>query len=137
VAASNREVKSSAKLQAPPNLTPLEESTGADGSGDVAASWSALLAAGINDWGGVSPLTRDWVNPEKAWPHVSALAEVTAAAGFPLLPRYLNTCLVVCVAERLREYRAVEFGMTRYLPISKHMANRNMILRCLGPKLVP
>ena len=44
---------------------------------------------GINDWGGVSPLTRDWVNPEKAWPHVSALAEVTAAAGFPLLPKAL------------------------------------------------
>ena len=74
-------------LQAPPNLTPLEEGTSAGGSGSVAASWSALLAAGINDWGGVSPLTRDWVNPEEAWPHVSALAEVTAAAGFPLLPR--------------------------------------------------
>ncbi len=88
--ASSREVeiRNSVDLQAPPNLTPLEEGTSANGSGSVAASWSALLAAGINDWGGVSPLTRDWVNPEKAWPHVSALAEVTTAAGFPLLPRY-------------------------------------------------
>jgi FO synthase len=72
--------------QAPPNLTPLEEGSDADSRG-LEASWSALLAAGINDWGGVSPLTRDWVNPEKPWPHVQALAEVTARAGFPLLPR--------------------------------------------------
>ena len=75
-------------LQAPPNLTPLEEGASTDGGDGLEASWSALLAAGINDWGGVSPLTRDWVNPEKPWPHVHALAGVTARAGFPLLPRY-------------------------------------------------
>ena len=70
--------------QAPPNLTPVEEG----GSGaDVEASWRALLGAGINDWGGLSPLTRDFVNPEKPWPHIHALAAVTAAAGFALLPR--------------------------------------------------
>ena len=66
-------------IQAPPNLTPGE---------DQGASWRALLDAGINDWGGLSPLTRDFVNPEKPWPHLNALAAVTAAAGKPLLPRY-------------------------------------------------
>ena len=77
-------------LQAPPNLTPLEEGGSVDGSNGLEASWAALLAAGINDWGGVSPLTRDWVNPEKPWPHVQALAGVTARAGFPLLPRSVD-----------------------------------------------
>lgn len=72
-------------MQAPPNLTPLEE--GADASSTVQDSWAALLNAGINDWGGLSPLTRDFVNPEKAWPHIAGLAAVTAQAGFVLLPR--------------------------------------------------
>jgi 7,8-didemethyl-8-hydroxy-5-deazariboflavin synthase CofG subunit len=63
-------------LQAPPNLTP---------SG--APSWGALIASGINDWGGVSPVTRDFVNPEAPWPHLAQLAEVTQQAGFPLVPR--------------------------------------------------
>ena len=72
-------------MQAPPNLTPVEE--GDSAAGYVAASWQALLSAGINDWGGLSPLTRDFVNPDKPWPHLSALSDVTAAAGFPLLPR--------------------------------------------------
>lgn len=71
--------------QAPPNLTPVEEGVGA--SEGVRRSWAALLDAGINDWGGLSPLTRDFVNPEKAWPHISGLAAVTARAGLPLLPR--------------------------------------------------
>jgi 7,8-didemethyl-8-hydroxy-5-deazariboflavin synthase CofH subunit/7,8-didemethyl-8-hydroxy-5-deazariboflavin synthase CofG subunit len=84
-------------VQAPPNLTP--ERAGQGFESDAAppsareeaaleASWRALLNAGINDWGGVSPLTRDWVNPEKPWPHVAALARATAdATGRPLLPR--------------------------------------------------
>jgi hypothetical protein len=71
--------------QAPPNLTPAEE--GADRSQGLQHGWAALLDAGINDWGGLSPLTRDYVNPEKPWPHISGLAAVTASAGFPLLPR--------------------------------------------------
>ncbi len=74
-----------ATMQAPPNLTPIEQ--GADASGSLEASWAALLAAGINDWGGLSPLTRDFVNPEKPWPHIAGLAAVTARAGFALLPR--------------------------------------------------
>ena len=72
-------------MQAPPNLTPVEEGAGA--GSEVEASWAALLGAGINDWGGLSPLTRDFVNPEKPWPHIHALAAVTAASGFALLPR--------------------------------------------------
>jgi len=60
-------------IQAPPNLT----------DGDLAP----LIAAGINDWGGVSPLTPDYVNPEAPWPAVTALAEQTAAAGKVLVER--------------------------------------------------
>src|SRR5690606_3537127 len=59
-------------LQVPPNLTERFET---------------YLDAGINDWGGVSPLTIDFVNPEAPWPHREELAARTAAAGFRLLPR--------------------------------------------------
>ena len=45
------------------------------------------LRAGINDWGGVSPLTIDWVNPEAPWPHLDRLREVTEGAGFELRQR--------------------------------------------------
>ncbi|KAK9855445.1 hypothetical protein WJX84_009597 [Apatococcus fuscideae] len=71
-------------IQAPPNLTPGPGVSSAQGLED---SWRALLDAGINDWGGASPLTRDYVNPEKPWPHVELLAAATAAAGKALLPR--------------------------------------------------
>ncbi|KAJ9512994.1 hypothetical protein QJQ45_029203 [Haematococcus lacustris] len=74
-------------LQAPPNLTPEADDSQQGGAGARAAGWTALLRAGINDWGGISPLTRDWVNPEAPWPHLEALAQATAAAGFLLLPR--------------------------------------------------
>ncbi len=59
-------------LQVPPNLTERFEQ---------------YLDAGINDWGGVSPLTIDWVNPEAPWPHLEELRERTEAAGFRLMPR--------------------------------------------------
>jgi FO synthase len=59
-------------LQAPPNLTERFE---------------LYLDAGINDWGGVSPLTIDWVNPEQPWPHLEELEARTVAAGFRLRPR--------------------------------------------------
>lgn len=62
-----------ANIQAPPNLSP-------NGLG-------ALLRAGINDWGGVSPITRDHVNPEAPWPEVARLAAATAQEGKQLLPR--------------------------------------------------
>jgi FO synthase len=60
-------------LQAPPNLNP--------------AALAEMIAAGINDWGGVSPVTRDHVNPEAPWPALDRLARETAAAGKELVPR--------------------------------------------------
>ena len=62
------------RIQAPPNLVDLAECT-------------ALLAAGVDDWGGVSPLTPDHVNPERPWPSIERLRAVTAEAGFELAPR--------------------------------------------------
>ena len=61
-------------IQAPPNLT-LDESL------------PDLIHAGINDWGGVSPVTPDHVNPEAAWPHLDRLRAATEAAGKALAPR--------------------------------------------------
>ena len=60
-------------IQAPPNLSPLDH--------------RLFLAAGINDWGGISPLTLDYVNPEAPWPQVQALAATCRAEGFTLAPR--------------------------------------------------
>jgi FO synthase len=60
-------------IQVPPNLNPDDH--------------QLMLRAGINDWGGISPVTRDYVNPEAAWPHVDALAETCRAAGFTLRER--------------------------------------------------
>jgi 7,8-didemethyl-8-hydroxy-5-deazariboflavin synthase CofH subunit/7,8-didemethyl-8-hydroxy-5-deazariboflavin synthase CofG subunit len=59
-------------VQAPPNLSD---------------DFGTLLAAGIDDWGGVSPLTADHVNPERPWPSLERLRAVTEAAGFALAPR--------------------------------------------------
>ena len=60
-------------IQAPPNLSP--------------GKLAQLVDAGINDWGGVSPVTRDHVNPEAPWPHLDDLAEQTAACGKVLTER--------------------------------------------------
>ena len=60
-------------LQAPPNLN--------------RRALAQLVAAGINDWGGVSPVTPDHVNPEAPWPHLSVLARETAACGKTLVER--------------------------------------------------
>ncbi|CAL9475682.1 FO synthase [Streptomyces sp. enrichment culture] len=60
-------------LQAPPNL--------------LDAEYGRLIAAGIDDWGGVSPVTPDHVNPERPWPQLDELSERTAAAGFQLRER--------------------------------------------------
>eukprot|EP00850_Spirogloea_muscicola_P019730 SM000197S05473 [mRNA] locus=s197:203061:213993:- [translate_table: standard] len=69
-------------IQAPPNLTPL-----ASGSTSQNSEWGALLAAGMNDFGGISPLTKDWVNPEAPWPHLNTLADYVAGLGKILTPR--------------------------------------------------
>jgi FO synthase len=63
----------SACLQAPPNL--------------VDAEYGRLIRAGIDDWGGVSPLTPDHVNPERPWPQIDELAARSAEAGFSLRER--------------------------------------------------
>jgi len=60
-------------IQAPPNLSP--------------GALSALVHAGINDWGGVSPVTPDHVNPEAPWPHLRVLERATMAAGKRLADR--------------------------------------------------
>jgi FO synthase len=60
-------------LQAPPNLNP--------------SSIEGLLAAGINDFGGISPITPDYINPGHPWPHLAALASACELFGFELRPR--------------------------------------------------
>ncbi|PVZ07949.1 7,8-didemethyl-8-hydroxy-5-deazariboflavin synthase CofG [Actinomycetospora cinnamomea] len=69
-------------VQAPPNLAGELDDTQS-----AAAEQALLLRAGIDDWGGVSPVTPDHVNPERPWPGLDALRAVTAAAGFTLTPR--------------------------------------------------
>jgi len=84
-------------IQAPPNLN-------SDGAG-------AYLLAGINDWGGVSPLTKDFINPEAAWPEIARRRELTAEAGYELrertvlYPEYIANGwhLAAPLAERLAE----------------------------------
>jgi FO synthase len=60
-------------LQAPPNLS--------------YSDFPRLLEAGINDWGGISPVTKDFINPEAAWPQISKLRSETEARGFVLRER--------------------------------------------------
>jgi FO synthase len=62
------------RVQAPPNLVDLAECR-------------ALLSAGVDDWGGVSPLTPDHVNPERPWPSLDRLRDLTASAGLTLRAR--------------------------------------------------
>jgi len=70
-------------IQAPPNLN--------------APYYDELLDAGINDWGGISPLTPDYINPEKPWPHLEQLRLRTEAKGFqlrqrlPVYPEFLSS----------------------------------------------
>lgn len=68
-----------AHIQAPPNLIGAE-----NGSVD---EYALMIRAGIDDWGGVSPLTADHVNPERPWPQIDDLAARTAAQGFTLRER--------------------------------------------------
>ncbi len=62
------------RIQAPPNLVSRDECL-------------ALISAGVDDWGGVSPLTPDHVNPERPWPALAELAAVTSDAGYQLVQR--------------------------------------------------
>ncbi|MFM8528358.1 MAG: 7,8-didemethyl-8-hydroxy-5-deazariboflavin synthase CofG, partial [Ilumatobacteraceae bacterium] len=72
IAAARVILPSNIHLQAPPNLTD---------------DFGVLLDAGIDDWGGVSPVTADHVNPERPWPALDILREVTEARGETLAPR--------------------------------------------------
>lgn len=71
-------------IQAPPNLLP--------------ESYQLYLHAGINDWGGVSPLTPDYINPESPWPALTTLRQKTTEAGFllkarlPIYPEFILQC---------------------------------------------
>jgi 7,8-didemethyl-8-hydroxy-5-deazariboflavin synthase CofG subunit len=73
----------SMNIQAPPNLSDPH--------------YADLLDGGINDWGGISPLTADFINPEKPWPNLDQLRNKTQAKGFalrqrlPVYPEYINT----------------------------------------------
>ncbi|MFQ5898837.1 MAG: 7,8-didemethyl-8-hydroxy-5-deazariboflavin synthase CofG [Candidatus Methylomirabilia bacterium] len=79
-------------LQAPPNLSP--------------ETYPRLLSAGLNDWGGISPLTLDHINPEVPWPRIVKLRSATEAAGYgfrerlAIYPEY--TGRVEFIAEALR-----------------------------------
>jgi FO synthase len=69
-----------------------------------------LIDAGINDWGGISPLTPDYINPEKPWPHLEQLRLRTEAKGFalqqrlPVYPEFLQsvTAKPGLLSEKLR-----------------------------------
>jgi len=83
-------------IQAPPNLS--------------APYYEDLVDAGINDWGGISPLTPDFINPEKPWPHLEQLRLRTEAKGFalqqrlPVYPEFISavTAKPGLLSEKLR-----------------------------------
>ena len=83
----------SVNLQVPPNLSQ--------------DAYGFYLLSGINDWGGISPVTRDFINPEMAWPQIETLGAVTKEAGFELrerlavYPEYLDNSS--WISESLRE----------------------------------
>lgn len=87
-------------IQAPPNLSQ--------------SAARQLIPAGINDWGGVSPLTPDFVNPEAPWPHLSSLAQDTAEAGKTLV-------------ERLAIYPAYALSGARWMTPKLHVATLKRI----------
>jgi FO synthase len=84
-------------IQAPPNLSP--------------GVYPRLIAAGINDWGGISPVTPDHVNPEAPWPAIAELAERTAGAGkilvhrLPIYPSYLRDLAIWTAPEVAAQVR--------------------------------
>ena len=99
-------------LQAPPNLTP--------------DAYQQYLLSGINDWGGISPVTLDHINPERAWPLVRELRQATAEAGFELRerlclypeylrrPEFVRPGLAARMAELVDEQGVVREEETRW-----------------------
>ena len=90
-------------LQAPPNLTD------ADGLAD-------LIAAGIDDWGGVSPVTPDHVNPERPWPALDVLRAATERSGRTLAPRLTVYPEYVRAERRVAPPRRAHRGAPRVGP---------------------
>ncbi len=86
-------------IQAPPNLS---------------ADYGPLLVSGINDWGGISPVTPDYINPEAPWPELGRLAQLCAEAGYELrerltiYPQYVHEDAWVAAGLRNRLHRAVD-----------------------------
>ncbi len=82
VVALTRIVLPKMNIQIPPNLSP--------------SSYQSFLSVGINDWGGISPLTPDYVNPEFSWPEIKNIEENSSKAGyslkarFPIYPEFFN-----------------------------------------------
>ena len=114
VAAARLILGPDANVQVPPNLS--------------ADNYRIYLEAGINDWGGVSPLTIDFVNPEAPWPALTQLREQTETAGFQLKPRlpvypeyflttgdYLPEALLTRVRALADDYGFVQGGIQRYV----------------------
>lgn len=91
---------SEANIQAPPNLAP--------------GALARLVDAGLNDWGGISPVTPDHVNPEAPWPHLDALRAQTEAAGKVLV-------------ERLGIYPAFVHDEKRWLAADFHTAVKQAV----------
>ncbi|WP_258946047.1 bifunctional FO biosynthesis protein CofGH [Lentzea californiensis] len=93
IAVARLVMPSTVSVQAPPNL--------------VGGEFGLMLRAGVDDWGGVSPVTPDHVNPEKPWPQVDQLAEITREAGFSLqerlnvYPRYVRAAAGQWIDTRL------------------------------------
>jgi FO synthase len=93
-------------IQAPPNLS--------------APYYEDLMDAGINDWGGISPLTPDFINPEKPWPHLEQLRQRTEAKGFrleqrlPVYPEFISSLIAKpgLLAAKLRNSAAHD-GLAR------------------------
>jgi FO synthase len=82
IAVSRLVLGPSMRIQAPPNL--------------IGGEYELMIRAGIDDWGGVSPVTPDHVNPERAWPQIDELASRTKASGYqlherlPIYPEYVQ-----------------------------------------------
>ena len=74
VVALSRIIMPEMNIQIPPNLSPK--------------SYQSFLSVGINDWGGISPLTPDFVNPEFSWPEINKVEEYSKKAGFNLKCRF-------------------------------------------------
>ncbi len=93
IAVARLVMPSTVSVQAPPNL--------------VGEEFGLMLRAGVDDWGGVSPITPDHVNPEKPWPQVDELVEITREAGFSLqerlnvYPRYVRAAVGQWIDTRL------------------------------------